>query len=539
MKSLMSGLVRSNLVVAGGTAVSRLTGLARVVVFGIVVGQTAVADAFEVANNAPNALYELLLGGVFSATLVPLFVGLFASTTQSTSDPDDVSEVFSTSVVALILVTIAAIVAAPWIFHLFSLAPAAGVDVETFRQAGTALTRIFMVQVLLYGVIALTSAILNARSRYFAAAWSPALANLVTIALLLVVPLTGANDPPMLTDLTGIPATLWTFGLSTTLGIAAIAAIQVGAIRASGIRLHFRPSFTNPSVQRLLRLSTWTVGYVVANQIAIVVVKNLASPGSGLVDAYGKAFVLFQLPHGLLAVSIATTFVPLLARHAQAGDHESFGNRLHQGIRLTVLVSLPASIVAVVLATPIVRLVLGYGNFDDAAITNTARALSGLAIGLVGFSVYLFALRGFYARSDTKTPFLINLAENGVNIALAFALVGQFDVLGLGLAFGVAYLIGAVIALVMLARAVPNWQPHQLVAPILRHLLAGSAMAVLTFAATRALESSSTAGTIIDIAVSASIGISGYLVVLALAGDTDVRAALRRYSTVNTTKSSR
>ena len=64
----MSGLVRSNLVVAGGTAVSRLTGLARVVVFGIVVGQTAVADAFEAANNAPNALYELLLGGVFSAT---------------------------------------------------------------------------------------------------------------------------------------------------------------------------------------------------------------------------------------------------------------------------------------------------------------------------------------------------------------------------------------------------------------------------------------------------------------------------------------
>lgn len=525
MKTLMSGLVRSNLVVAGGTAVSRLTGLARVVVFGIVVGQTAVADAFEAANNAPNALYELLLGGVFSATLVPLFVGLL---NRDRTDDDDVNAVFSTALVALICTTVLAIIAAPWIFHLFSLSPATGIDVAAFRQAGTALTRIFVVQVLFYGIIAMTSAILNARSRFFAAAWSPALANVIAIALFLAIPFTGANDPPLLADIIGIPSTLWTLGLSTTLGIVAIATVQLAAVRRCGLSLRFRPHITNPSVQQLLRLSTWTIGYVIANQVAIVVIKNLASPGSGLVDAYGKAFVLFQLPHGLLAVSIATTFVPLLARHVHADDHVAFGERMSQGLRLTILVTLPASIVAVVLATPLVRIVLGYGNFDETAVANTARALSGLAVGLVGFSVYLFALRGFYARGNTRTPFFVNLVENAVNIVLAFLLVDRFDVLGLGLAFGLAYIVGAIIALVALGRAVPTWHPRSLQAPFARHLAAGSIMTLLTAATSHTIDSADRLGSLVDSALSATVGLTGYVVVLALAGDTDLRAGYSR-----------
>ena len=536
MMTLMSGLVRSNLVVAGGTAVSRLTGLARVVVFGIIVGQTAVADAFEAANNAPNALYELLLGGVFSATLVPLFVGLLGG---SRTEDDDVNAVFSTSLVVLIVTTVLAIIASPWIFHLFSLSPADGIDVEAFRQAGTALTRIFVVQVLFYGIIAMTSAILNARSRFFAAAWSPALANLVAIGFFLAIPLTGADNPPQLADVTGIDVTLWTLGLSTTLGIGAIAVVQIAAVHRSGITLRFRPKLSNPSVRRLLRLSTWTIGYVIANQVAIIVVKNLASPGSGLVDAYGKAFVLFQLPHGLLAVSIATTFVPMLARHVQANDFRAFGERMSQGLRLTILVTLPASISALVLSTPIVYIVLGYGNFDAAAVTNTARALSGLAFGLVGFSVYLFALRGFYARSDTRTPFLVNLTQNALNIALAFLLVDRFDVLGLGVAFGVSYIVGAIVAVYALGRAVPSWNASQLRVPVARHIGAGTVMTLLTVATTQAFDTTSRLTAVADILLSALVGLTAYIIVLAIAGDTDVRAGVARYSAASTTKSSR
>jgi putative peptidoglycan lipid II flippase len=282
----MAGLIRSNLVVASGTAVSRITGLVRIVIFGMVIGQTALADAFDGANNAPNAIYELFIGGVLSASLVPLFARLVDNDHKENNDID---AIVSTALYVLISVTVVAVLAAPAIFHLFSLNPASAVDADAYREAGTALTRIFLVQIFFYGISAITSALLNARRQFFAAAWSPVLANIVAIAFLLYIPSIGAASPPQLGEVVSNNSLLWTLGLSTTAGIALMAITQLLAVRRSGIPISFRPQFRHPAVARLIRLSTWTLGYVVANQIALVVIKNLASPGSGWVDAYAKA----------------------------------------------------------------------------------------------------------------------------------------------------------------------------------------------------------------------------------------------------------
>lgn len=223
------------------------------------------------------------------------------------------------------------------------------------------------------------------------------------------------------------------------------------------------PAVHTPSREKLVQLSLWTLGYVAANQIALVVIKNLASPGSGGVDAYSKAFVLLQLPHGLLAVSIATTFVPDLARMFHRGDHQQFSQSMASGIRLTALLTIPASCALWVMSKPIIGLLFQHGNFSAAATENTARALSGLAIGLAGFSIYLFVLRGFYARNDTRTPFFINVGENAINIVLAIVLVDRHGVFGLGLAFSIAYLVSALVALLVLESSklisnCPNWR---------------------------------------------------------------------------------
>lgn len=534
----MVGLVRSNLVVSGGTAASRLTGLARIIVFASIVGQTSVADAFEIANNAPNAIYELLIGGVFSAALVPLLVGILQRSGNASRN-EDLSAVFSTALLVLGAATVAAMVGAGWIFRVFTLTPATDIDIDAFRQAGTLLTRIFVVQILFYGIAALCSSVLNAKGRFAAAAWSPTLANLVTIAILVLIPLTGADTPPSIADISGLSPTTWTLGLSTTLGIAVMAAVQTIAMRRSGIRLSFSPSVTNESVRQLLRLSVWSVGYVVANQVALAVIKNLASPGSGLVDAYAKAYLVLQLPHGLLAVSIATTFVPQLAAHHAGARHREFADRLSQGIRATILLTLPASIGAVVLAKPIITMLLGHGNFDSTAIATTSRALSGLAIGLVGFSVYLFVLRGFYAKGDTRTPFFINAVENAINIGLAFALVGSLDVFGLALAFALAYLLGAVIATVVLLRTTPSWPISEVTHPILRQLLAGATMAVVTWAMSRALPAAGPLDSAVTVVAAGAAGTTAYVIVLALLRDSDLRHLGRLYLERNTTRSSR
>ena len=519
----MAGLIRSNLVVASGTAVSRITGLVRIVIFGMVIGQTALADAFDGANNAPNAIYELFIGGVLSASLVPLFARLIDNENSNNQKSNDIDAIVSTALYVLVSITVVAVLAAPAIFHLFSLSPSSAVDADAYRQAGTALTRIFLVQIFFYGISAITSALLNARRQFFAAAWSPALANIVAIAFLLYIPSVGAESPPQLGEVVSNSSLLWTLGLSTTAGVAIMALTQLLAVRKSGIRISLKPQFRHHAVARLVRLSTWTLGYVVANQIALVVIKNLASPGSGWVDAYAKAFIIFQLPHGLLAVSLATTMVPELSRLIHSNDEPSFARRMSDGIRLTAMLTIPAAVGLFLLARPTVAVLLQHGNFDATATTNTARALSGLALGVAGFSVYLFVLRGFYARNDTRTPFFINLIENALNIVLALLLVDRFDVLGLGIAFSLAYLVSAAIALAVLRRSTPSLQLAPLLVSILRIVGAAALMAIVVRFASGIIGSNLGAGALLRVLLSSLLGLLVYVISLLTFGAPDIR----------------
>jgi len=438
-------LAANNAGVAAGTLASRVTGLARLIVFAAVIGQTALADAFDVGNNAPNVIYELLLGGTLAAALVPLFVGM-----RERSDREGVAAVFGTGLVALAVVTAMAVVAAPLIFRLYSLNPAG--DADLFHGVGTSLTRVFLFQIFFYGLNALATAALNAHGRFFAAAWAPVASNLVAIAALLAI----RNNPRIesidLAEARTGSSLFWWFTLGPTIGIGVMAVIVVtAAVRARALPMpKFEPG--HAAVRQLMRVSGWAIAYIAANQVALIVVKNLAEPGTGGLDAYAKAMTIFQLPHGLLAVTIATTATPLLARAASKGDVTAFGERFRTGARQTVLWTLPPSLMLVFFAEPVVQVALGWGAFSNDAVQDTARALSGLSIGLVGFSLYLFALRGFYSHGDTRTPFFINCFENALNVVFAVTLVGRYDLFGLGLAFSLAYLVSSVVALEVLHR---------------------------------------------------------------------------------------
>ncbi|CAB4682106.1 MAG: murein biosynthesis integral membrane protein MurJ [Actinobacteria bacterium] len=437
-------MFKDTLVVAIGTAISRLTGLLRVVVFGIIIGQTALADAFDGANNSPNSIYELLVGGLLAASLVPLF-------TRFTEDNDEeaTNAVVSVSLIVLGIATAVAIALAPLIFRLFSLHVSPLVDPQQFRHVGTVMTRIFLVQIFFYGLTAIASALLNARRHFFAAAWCPVLSNVITITMLLIIPFT-RDGTPGLQDVLTDHTFFWLFTLSATGGVMAMGLVLIPALKKAKISLKFTPNFSHPAVRTMVKLSSWTFGYVVTNQIALVVIKNLAEPGSGNQDAYSKAFTFFMLPHGLLAISIATTFVPELVRRVRAGDKDGFGSWLTAGVRWISILTIPASVAIVILAHPIISAILEHGHFDSLASHNTSRALAGFSIGLAGFSIYIFCLRGFYAHEDTRTPFFINVFENALNIALALVLVNRHGVLGLGMSFGIAYMVSSVLVLWLL-----------------------------------------------------------------------------------------
>ena len=209
-------LWRANLIVACGTALSRVTGLIRIIVFGVMIGQTALADAYDAANNAPNVVYELLLGGVLAASLVPLFTRYIQD-----GDDDSVNAISSFAVVALASITALALLASPLIFRVFSLNPSNEIDVTMFRSTGTSLTRLFIIQIFFYGLTAIASAILNSKRRFFAAAWTPVVANLVTIFTLLAIPRVTSMKPPTINEVSTNRSLQLLLGLGSTFGIIA------------------------------------------------------------------------------------------------------------------------------------------------------------------------------------------------------------------------------------------------------------------------------------------------------------------------------
>lgn len=473
-------LVRSSAIVGVGTALSRITGVLRIGAITYALGASGVADAYNLGNTTPNIIYELILGGILSATLVPIFVDRFEH-----DDAEGVSAVATVSVVALVALTVAAVLAAPVVFDIYTWRKPADEAAELAR-VGVPLARLFLPQILFYGLTALGTAMLHARRSFRAPAMAPVLNNVLVCAALVAFARI-ADRSPSLEEVRGDATLLWLLGAGTTLGIVAMTVVLWPAIRATGIRLRWRFQPRHPAVRKVASLSGWTVGYVAANQIALAVVLALAAQRTGGASAYTYAFVFFQLPHGLFAVSLMTTIVPDLSSFASRGDTQGYRDRFGLGLRLMLLVMVPAAVGYALLAKPLVSGLLVRGALTGASADLVADILAALAFGLVGFSVYLFALRGFYALRDTRTPFVLNLIENAINVVLALAFVGRWGVQGLAAAYAGAYTIAAVLALGALRARVRRIGSRQVLRSVVKVALATAVMAAVVWPVSRAV----------------------------------------------------
>jgi putative peptidoglycan lipid II flippase len=442
-------LVRSSSIVGAGTLLSRITGLVRTIAIAAVLGASTLADGYNLANTTPNMIYDLLLGGVFSATLVPVFVDHHVR-----RDREGDSAVITVLVTALVVLTALAMVLAPWIFRLYTWNISSAADRRQIIGIGVPLLRWFLPQILFYGLTALASAMLNARRSYLAPAFAPVLNNIVVLCMLAAFWRVGGVAPSahrVLHD--GVLLTL--LGAGTTAGIVVMAVSLWPALRRAGV--HLRPSgrWRHRSVRQVFTLSGWTLAYALVNQVALAVVLALAASlaGSGKVTAYTYAFMFFQLPYGLFAVSLMTTVEPEMARAASVADANGFRRQFSTGLRLLLVVLVPSAVGVALLAHPIVNVLLGHGGYrNDATLTGTLLAL--FALGLIGYSLYLYSLRCFYALKDTRTPFLVNVVENALNVALAWLLIDRWGIQGLVAAFSIAYTVAAVLALLAVKRRI-------------------------------------------------------------------------------------
>jgi putative peptidoglycan lipid II flippase len=505
-----SRLLRDNVTVALGTATSRITGFLRVLVLGwaivpVIDGEAdgRLSDAYNLANTTPNIIFELVLGGILSATLVPVFTRAFAE-----RDRRAVDAIVGTSLALLGVLTVVATATAPAIIWVYTAARG-GEGASEYRSVATVLAFLFLPQIFFYGVMSIASALLNAKRHFFAAAWAPVLVNVIVIVGLVVARQSVSGVPSL--DVAESDRKLTVLlGIAPTIGVAAMALSLLPALRRAGI--HLRPKFdvNHPAVREVVRMSGWTIGYVVANQVALAVVTVLAQRDAGGLTAYTTMFIFFQLPHGLLAVTVMTTFTPDLSAAAGRDEWRRFRVTMRLGVRAIVALLIPAATTYAVLAGPATHLSGRFASLEEAE-----PVLRAFAVGLVGFSTYLFVLRGFYARKDTRTPFRLNVVQNGLNIVLALIFVVPWGVSGLAWAYSLSYLVAAVVSWQSLAHAVRGGLRTDLLLPVLGRAAAAALVMALALWLGRDLAGSDTGwGAIIRLAVVGTLGLGVYLATL-------------------------
>jgi putative peptidoglycan lipid II flippase len=438
---------------ASGTMVSRLAGLFRVLVLAWVLGFTPIADSFNLANTVPNMLFDLVLGGVAGATFIPVFVERLALDGERRAWKS-ISNVVTGALIVLAAASLISWFCAPWIIDGFTAfretkSTASLLVLAQQRAVATDLLRWFVPQIFFYGVIGVATSLLNIRNRFGVAAWVPLANNIVCIGVLVWFHL--VDPTPMLATLSGSHDLMW-LGLGTTLGVAVQFLCLVPSLFRSNLsRLSFRFNLKDPALRAVSRLGSWTLLVVLLNQLSLFVVLAFAFGigGNGPVSAYTYGWSFMQMPYAVVVVSVLGVLTPQLAGMSTAADFEGLSERLRFGLRQSLVIIIPCTLVLLVLAQPIVAILLNHLNARHDIAAGTVLAV--LAAGLPGFTIFQLCVRGLQSMQRAREVFYLYALQNVLTIVLCVA-IGRHSIAGLTASVSIAYSAAAVAALAALAR---------------------------------------------------------------------------------------
>ncbi len=289
------------------------------------------------------------------------------------------------------------------------------------------------------------------------------------------------------------------------------AALLVPAVLRSGLRLRFVWRPHDPAIREILSLSSWTFGFVFANQMALFVVLAIAVHlGASRVTDYTYAFQFFQLPFGIIAVSVMSTVIPELAYRYSLNDLGEMAHQFGLGLRRMMVGILPATAGYLLLAGPLIALLLHHGAFRSGSSTLTGQLLALLAVGLPGYCVYLLCISALQSMRDTRTAFFLYLLENSLNVVLAFLLTPAIGARGLSLSLSGAYTISAVVALFVVRRRMGGIDGRNVRRYVARSLVLSLAMALVVALVTTAIGSAAGLGLVVRVVAGVLSGILAY-----------------------------
>ncbi|MFR9797523.1 murein biosynthesis integral membrane protein MurJ [Streptomyces sp. MS06] len=446
-----SGLLQSSAVMAAGTMVSRLTGFIRSALIVSALGVGLLGDTFQVAYQLPTMIYILTVGGGLNSVFVPQLV-------RSMKEDEDGGEAYANRLLTLVMValgllTVAAIFAAPLLIRLLSDSVASDPDAH---QVGVTFVQYFLPSIFFMGIHVVMGQILNARGRFGAMMWTPVLNNIViivTLGMFIYVYGTAADSGMKVTTIP--PEGQRLLGIGVLLGLAVQALAMIPYLRETGFRLRLRFDWRGHGLGKAVTLAKWTFLFVLANQAGALVVSQLSTSAgkSSPVDgtgfaAYANAQLIWGLPQAIITVSLMAALLPRISRSAAESDAGAVRDDISQGLRTTAVAIVPIAFGFLALGIPMCTLIFGSSGTSEA--TNMGYMLMAFGLGLIPYSVQYVVLRAFYAYEDTRTPFYNTVIVAAVNASASVVcyllLPARWAVVGMAASYGLAYAIGVGVA---------------------------------------------------------------------------------------------
>ena len=427
---------RSLFTVSSLTILSRVAGFVRDTLTAMFLGAGPVADAFFVAQRLPNLFRSLFAEGAFSAAFVPLY------TTEQEKNGREAAQRFAGHALALLLTVLIpfsgiVMLVMPWVMHI--LAPGFENDPEKYNLAVTFSTITFPYLALI-SVTALQTGVLNAQGRFGPGAAAPIALNLVLIAALFIAHVFD-----------------WHVGYALAWGLTLSGVVQMLWLAFSCWRARvalplMRPALTDSARLLFRRIGPGAIGAGAA-QINLLISTVLASTlPTGAVSYLFYADRLNQLPLGIVGIAVATTLLPLLSRHVQAGKEDSVRHYTSRAIEFCLLLGLPATIGLSIAAVPIIQTLFEHGRFTHADTVETAKALGAYALGIPAFLLVKVFASSFFARHDTTTPVRIAIVAMVTNVVCSLLFLGSLHHIGIALANSVAVWVNALLLFTSMKR---------------------------------------------------------------------------------------
>lgn len=530
-------VARSSLIMASGTVVSRILGLVRTVMLAYAIGVTTnAADAFGVANQLPNNVYAIIVGGLLNAVLVPQIV---RAKVRKDGGQGYIDGLLTVIITVFAAITIAATLLSPFLVRLYT----SGWSQDTLALA-TAFAYWCLPQLFFYGLYSILGEVLNARSSFGPFMWAPVLNNLVAIiGLGVFVSLFGPGA-----ELEWNQGQIALLAGSWSAGVAAQALILFVFWKRIGLRFTLNFKLRGLGLRPALKAASWTLGMLVITQIGGLIQTSLTSTtlsartattgtftdGIASVAVAGTAWLIFMIPHSVGTVSIATAYFTRMSEHAHAKRFDLLKLDLKKALNSILVISAIATAVMSVAAFPIARVFA----FEYRPTVALGLVLIAMMIGLIPFSVNFMLQRVFYALEDTRSPFIFTTIQIALFVIGAYVCESLIPAISLvaaiSLVMSVSFAVQATLAYVLLRRRIGNlrelglfgYSLKVLFAALLAGLAGYSVLYLLGGVAEGAFAISSAVNALLSCVAVGGVAVVVYVLVLWVAKNQEVRSAV-------------